>query len=104
MVKNDLAGTRQVTIFWRKRKMVVPMLLVFGIVRFYGQFNLGLPSPVNARRSLALPTLRCGCPCIASSGEEVMLSLLVCVSIKIHVHSTALPQIESSQERIVLKL
>lgn len=27
------------------------MLLVFVIVRFYGQFNLGLPSPVNARQS-----------------------------------------------------
>lgn len=28
--------------FWRK-KTVVLMLLVFGIVRFYGQFNLGVP-------------------------------------------------------------
>lgn len=34
------------------KKMVVLTLLVFGIVRFYGQFNLGVPSPVNARRSL----------------------------------------------------
>lgn len=43
MVKIDLAGTRQVIIFLEEKRIVVLTLLVFGIVRFCGQFNLGVP-------------------------------------------------------------